>query len=219
MDISHHAPELAYYLQDLATLYGTGPAGGSKPIRRHMREVRTRLRAVLKGGLEISSQQPESRPVCAHLDRALDNGMHGPCAAAVRALSRFRPCLRWGYGYQTMPDKLKDRYAYAEIAGPRGPAMAEDIILGVVLLAPDSLYPSHRHAGITESYICLSGALSQNDTGVYVPGSMIHNPPEHNHRITTGRKEPCLLAYAWTGSREALAGQTLSFSRPPRRKG
>ena len=28
---------------------------------------------------------------------------------------------------------------------------------------------------------------------------MIFNPPEHLHRITVGKHEPALLAYAWMG--------------------
>jgi dimethylpropiothetin dethiomethylase len=73
--------------------------------------------------------------------------------------------------------------------------------LGLVLFAPKTTYPAHAHKDITESYICLSGATSENDAGVYVPGSMIINVPEHKHAITTSDREPALLAYAWTGAR------------------
>ena len=59
----------------------------------------------------------------------------------------------------------------------------------------------------------LSGTVSQNDEGVYAPGSMIYNPAGRRHRITTGRRDPVLLAYAWIGPREALSGQKMRFSR------
>jgi len=55
--------------------------------------------------------------------------------------------------------------------------------------------------------------MSENDEGVYAPGSMIFNPPGRSHRITVDAREPCLLAYAWIGPPEALARQKMVFSR------
>jgi dimethylpropiothetin dethiomethylase len=49
--------------------------------------------------------------------------------------------------------------------------------------------------------------------GVYVPGAMIINVPEHKHAITTSDTEPALLAYAWTGSSADLADQKMEFKR------
>jgi len=89
--------------------------------------------------------------------------------------------LSWQYGYEKVPKGLTNSYAYAELAGAQGPVVSHDIILGVVLFAPGCTYPAHAHKGITESYVCLSGAVSENHQGVYVPGSMIFNPPEHLH--------------------------------------
>ncbi len=82
-----------------------------------------------------------------------------------------------------------------------------------MLFAPGTTYPTHSHHGITESYVCLSGAISENHVGVYAPGSLILNPPEHPHRITTSDREPSLLAYAWVGSSDDLIYQKMSFSR------
>ena len=73
--------------------------------------------------------------------------------------------------------------------------------------------PPHAHDGITESYICLSGAVSENHQGVYAPGSLIFNPPGAMHRITVSDREPSLLAYAWIGPEEKLANQKMVFSR------
>jgi len=55
--------------------------------------------------------------------------------------------------------------------------------------------------------------VSQNDAGVYAPGSLIFNPPGHMHRITTADREPCLLAYCWVGTAEDLRHQEMAFSR------
>ncbi|CAN0601484.1 unnamed protein product, partial [Ectocarpus sp. 12 AP-2014] len=73
--------------------------------------------------------------------------------------------------------------------------------------------PSHAHDGITESYVCLSGAVSENHQGVYAPGSMIFNPPGQQHRITVSNREPALMAYAWVGPKDKLADQKMVFSR------
>jgi len=206
-------PDVGYFLRDILALYRNGPAGGSKPIRSHMNTVRKALAAALRTDLTMDLKKPQERPVCAHLPRAVDNGARGPLAGTVRMFARIAPLLVWGYGYERLPARMETTYAYAEILGPHGPVVCPNLVVGVVLLAPGSLYPAHSHQGITESYVCLSGDLSQNDTGVYVPGSMIFNPPEHSHRITTGRREPCLLGYAWSGPAEALAGQQMTFSR------
>ncbi|MGI9508671.1 MAG: dimethylsulfonioproprionate lyase family protein, partial [Geminicoccaceae bacterium] len=106
------------------------------------------------------------------------------------------------------------KYAYAELCGPSGPVVSEDVILGLVLFAPACTYPAHAHDGITESYICLSGAVSENHQGVYAPGSLIFNPPNQHHRITVSDREPALMAYAWIGPPEKLLNQKMVFSRP-----
>ena len=100
--------------------------------------------------------------------------------------------------------------------GPAGPAVSERLILGLVLFAPRCTYPAHAHDGVTESYICLSGVVSESDAGVYAPGSLLFTPPNKLHRITTGDFEPTLLAYAWAGAPEKLSNQKMKFSRRPR---
>jgi dimethylpropiothetin dethiomethylase len=112
-----------------------------------------------------------------------------------------------------MPLGLSNKYAFSEFMGPKGPILSEELILGLVLFAPGTTYPTHSHKGISESYFCLSGAISENDVGVYAPGSLILNPPEHPHRITTSGLEPSLLAYAWVGSPEKLIAPKMAFSR------
>jgi dimethylpropiothetin dethiomethylase len=205
-----NSPDLGYYLRDLARHYRLASAGGSRPIRGHMKIARETLNKALRGVPEIREAAPERRPVCRHFARAVDNGVPGPGENMLRALARFEALLCWSYGYDRLPARLKEAFAFAEILGPRGPAVSDEPVAGVVLLAPDTVYPRHSHHDVTESYVVLSGALSQNDAGVYVPGSLIYNPPNHGHRLTTGG-EPCLLSYIWTGPPEALADQKMRF--------
>jgi dimethylpropiothetin dethiomethylase len=209
----HDVPDWRYLLQEYDELYRYLPAGGSDRIRSHQRKAREAIARLLKSNAEVRFQPRDVKPVTAHLRRALDEGRRGTLAAAVRALDAVADDLSWQYGYEKVPKGLSQSYAYAELAGPQGPVMSTDIILGIVLFAPGCTYPAHSHKGITESYVCLSGAVSENHAGVYVPGSMIFNPPEHLHRITVGDREPALLAYAWLGDRTDLSDQKMVFSR------
>lgn len=207
-------PNWRYLLQEYEELYRYLPAGGSDRIASHQRKVRDVISKLLRQNAEVRVQPKAQKPVTAHLRRALDEGRQGTLAPVVRALDALSEHLSWQYGYEKVPKGLQNTFAYAELAGNNGPVIASDIILGVVLFAPNCTYPAHAHRGITESYVCLSGAVSENHQGVYVPGSMIFNPPEHLHRITVSAREPALLAYAWMGEREDLHNQKMVFSRP-----
>lgn len=206
----------AFVLRDIYECYRTGSAGGSPRIRTHQRHVRERLSRTLKTNPPFRFSEPVSLPVCRFLARALSRGEQPPVAQLVRSIATVVPLLSWRHGYDRMPRALADKYAYAEIMGPGGPVVSDELIVGLVLFAPRTVYPTHRHTGITESYVCLSGAVSQNDAGVYAPGSMIFNPPAHMHRITTADREPSLLAYCWVGPPEELRHQEMAFSRAAR---
>ncbi|MEL7099024.1 MAG: dimethylsulfonioproprionate lyase family protein [Pseudomonadota bacterium] len=206
-------PDWTYLLRDCYEIYRRVPAGGSVAIRAHQRMVRERINRVIGANAELLPQPAQDKPVTAHLRRALDNGMMERHAPLIRALETIRAGLSWQYGYEKVPRGLEKKYAYAELAGPNGPVVTDQLILGLVLFAPACTYPAHAHDGITESYICLSGAVSENDTGVYAPGSLIFNPPQHRHRITVADNSPALLLYAWTGPSDKLRDQKMVFSR------
>ncbi len=207
-------PDWRYLLKEYYELYRHLSAGGSDRIRAHQRGVREAISRVQKSNPPVQVQPAHSLPVIAHLKRALDEGRMERLAPVIRSLESVVPDLAWQYGYEKLPKGLARSYGYAQIAGPGGPVVTTELILGVVLFAPGCTYPAHAHSGITESYICLSGAVSENHQGVYAPGSMIFNPPHHLHRITVSKDEPALLAYAWTGAKQDLQGQKMNFSKP-----
>ena len=206
-------PDWRYLLRELYNLYRFSSAGGSSHIRSHQKEVRHRLSRLLNHAPPMYQTQVSEKPVCAHLSRALDLGLSYSTAPLAQAIERIRDQLYWEFGYSKVPPGLSNKYAFSEFLGPKGPIVSEELILGLVLFAPGTTYPSHSHQGISESYFCLSGAISENDVGVYAPGSMILNPPGHAHRITTSDREPSLLAYAWVGPIEKLVSQKMVFSR------
>ncbi|MEO0386308.1 MAG: dimethylsulfonioproprionate lyase family protein [Pseudomonadota bacterium] len=216
MPLVNTDPDWYYLLVEIYELYRFLPAGGSDRIASHQRTVREAVGKVIRADPPIKTQEAVDKPVTRHLKRALDEGRLHRTAPVIHALEAVIPTLSWQYGYEKVPKGLENRYAFAELAGPRGPVETDRVILGLVLFAPGCTYPAHAHDGITESYICLSGAVSENHQGVYVPGSLIFNPPAHLHRITVSTRTPALLIYAWIGQSAALAEQKMVFSRPRR---
>ena len=209
-------PDWMYILRDCYDVYRRMPAGGSAKIRSHQRAVRERISRVIKSNPQMAMPEPQTKPVVAHLQRALNNGRGEKHAAFIHSIEAVCDRLVWQYGYEKVPRGLEKKYAYAEMAGPNGPVLTDEVILGLVLFAPGCTYPAHAHEGISESYFCLSGAVSENDQGVYAPGSLIFNPPEQLHRITVADTNPALLFYAWEGHREKLADQKMVFRRKPK---
>lgn len=201
-----------YVLREFWLLYRFGSAGGNSTIRSHLKEVRNRLNAELEKNPTVAFDQPNNLPVCAWFNRAIDQGLNERTAPLARALMRVQGELTWRYGYERMRPGLARKYAYAELLGPNGPVISENLILGAVLFAPKCTYPEHSHDGISESYICISGSVSDSNYSVFSPGSLLFNPPKRAHRMTTGDFEPTLLAYAWTGEPEKLANQKMDFS-------
>jgi dimethylpropiothetin dethiomethylase len=206
-------PDWQYLLMEFHRLYRYGSSGGSGRIRRHMASVRDRLGRAFAADPGLAFRPPDDKPVTAHLPRALDTAIGTPMELPARTVSRLAGTLTWEWGYRDMPEGLDRRFAFAELLGPHGPVLCDDLILGLVLFAPGVTYPPHSHEGIEESYVVLSGAISENDAGVFVPGSMILNGAGQEHAITTQRREPALLAYAWIGPTDRLAEPGMTFSR------
>jgi len=209
-------PDWRYLLREFYEFYRFLSSGGSERIRAHQRAVREAISRVMKENAPMRFRTPETKPVVAHFKRALDEGRLERHAPVIRAIESISESLDWQYGYEKVPRGLERKYAFAEFTGPSGPILTDHVILGLVLFAPGCTYPAHAHDGITESYICLSGAVSENHQGVFGPGSLIFNPPGTMHRITVAKDEPSLLAYAWIGSQDKLANQKMVFSRPRR---
>lgn len=210
-------PDWRYLLDEFDTLYRHGSAGGSARIRGHRRKVREAFAKIVDADPPVRAHEPTQLPVTAHLGRALDLAGRGPLAALAAAIERVRTKLSWEHGYAKLSRTLARQYAYCELLGSNGPVEGHGLILGLVLFAPDTIYPQHSHRDIEESYISLAGAWSENDVAVYAPGSLILNRSGEEHRITVGAADPCLLAYAWIGPPERLVEPDMKFSRPARK--
>ena len=207
-----NCPNWVYLLREFDSLYRYGSAGGSPLIRGHRKRVRDRLSAAMIRNTDIIARECADKPVTAHLARALDLGERAAMQGMARALREVKNDLTWEYGYERISKALGQKYAYCEILGPQGPVQCSNLILGFVLFAPGTTYPQHSHNEIEESYISISGAWSENNAAVFAPGSLILNRSGDEHRITTGDRDPCLLAYAWVGPEERLAEPNMKLS-------
>lgn len=214
-------PNWLYLLREFDYLYRYGSAGGSTSIRSHRKRVRDKLSATMALNPPVLSRPAAVKPVTAHLARALDLGERAAMQGMARALREVRDELTWEYGYERISKSLGQKYAYCEVLGPQGPVHCQNLILGFVLFAPNTTYPQHSHTDIEESYISIAGAWSENNAAVFAPGSLILNRSGDEHRITTGDRDPCLLAYAWVGPEARLAqpDMKLSPTRKPKAKG
>lgn len=212
-------PNWVYLLREFDALYRYGSAGGSPSIRSHRKRVRDKLSAAMAQNPQMLSRDRADKPVTAHFPRALDLGERAAMQGMARALREVKDELTWEYGYDRIPKSLSRKYAYCEILGPNGPVQCATLILGFVLFAPDTTYPQHSHQEIEESYISISGAWSENNAAVFAPGSLILNRSGDEHRITTGDRDPCLLAYAWSGPEERLRKPDMKLSPTRKPKG
>lgn len=204
-------PLWRYLLQDYLHLYRSGSAGGSARIREHMEVASATLTEIVDEDPNVFAGEGSLLPVCLHLDRALAGASSHSTAKFAQSVGLIRQHLVWQYGYDEMPECLSLNFAFAEVLGPKGPVRSNRLKMGLVLFAPNTTYPTHSHEHISESYINISGHVSENDTGVSAPGSLIFNPPGHQHSITTAEREPCMLAYVWTGAPRTLSSHTLRF--------
>ena len=142
-------------------------------------------------------------PVGEWLDRALAPAITQGDARtreACAALARIAPSLCWRQNATYRDAELLARYGYCELIGPAGHRRDARLALGVLLLAPRTCYPPHRHPA-NEIYIALAGRAEWRiDEGPWVaraPGEAIRHPSMAIHAMRTD-EEPLLAAYVWT---------------------
>ena len=113
--LNDHA-EWRYLLREFELAYRHGQAGGSSKIRAHMKDVRVRLAASVKTNPVVRESSAQRLPVCAHLHRALDNGMEGAMRGLVRTIEVIADRLDWRYGYDRLPKALEKKYGFTALS-------------------------------------------------------------------------------------------------------
>lgn len=142
-----------------------------------------------------------THPSTRHLDAAFDAGN----ASTADLLAAIRPVafdLPWRYSYAERDDTpgLEDNMAFAEIIGPEAPFKNRSVCIGLTLIGPETLYPSHAHPA-TELYYVAAGTAAWTVNGISSrnpPGAFILHPSQIVHAMRTYR-EPLLAVYSWSG--------------------
>lgn len=116
-------------------------------------------------------------------------------------LLRIGSRLPWMQGSMKMPASFQGRFAYVELAGPRGMIANDNIGFGLYLQQRNIVYPSHWHTA-EEDYLVVSGtAMWQVDDGefrAHPPGSHIVHASNQPHATTT-LDDPLLAMWFWQG--------------------
>ena len=185
---------------------------GNMKIREHCDLAVATLDTLLSDAIQVVPDTEKQVPATRFLDPCLRLAAKGPYSGLAGDVSELTRYLQWQWGYASMPPHLEEAFAYTEIVGPNAPIPSHDLAIGLVLFGPGCVYPPHDHPDITESYLVLSGYVSQNDFGVFGPGSLIFNPPGREHTITVDTMAPALLAYAWTAAPGILASNEMILS-------
>jgi dimethlysulfoniopropionate lyase len=159
------------------------------------------LRTVGAGEVEAPSL-----PVLAQLPAAFA-AAHEGAPDLAEPLEAMLPALRWtqnpNYRREPPSPDFLSRYGYAQFAGPGGipTLLANDrLALGLLMLAPETVYPAHAHPA-EELYLPLVPARWQRGDEGWRDrraGDLVHHPADMVHATEAG-KLPLLALYLWLG--------------------
>jgi len=151
-----------------------------------------KIRAILPNPLRVVS--------CMH---AVVQATNAEAASIVNGFGASAQYLQWGQTYvaEDFGAAFREKYGWAEMIGQRGPIASDHIACGFLLLAPDTEYPSHRHAA-EEVYLPLTGPTfwKMGDDGWEnrLIGLPIYHRPWLTHAMRT-ESVPLLALYLWRG--------------------
>lgn len=157
-----------------------------------------------------TSRPPNLHPGLDHQPPVLrflaDFAADAQCASSPLAalLCRHAPTLEWRqtYSREEIGVEFLRNYAWTEFIGLKAPLRSERVACGVLLLGPDTHYPTHRHEA-AEIYVPVSGKArwrqGDGDWREQPPGTVIHHANNEPHAMQTG-PHPLLAVYVWHSS-------------------
>ncbi|MBN1008233.1 dimethylsulfonioproprionate lyase family protein [Amphritea pacifica] len=113
--------------------------------------------------------------------QSLPGGLH----PLVESFFNITDCLAWHRRPAPAMADFSSGHANAEMIGPRGLEVRDDLIVGVTLMRPGLIYPDHHHPP-EELYIVLSeGLWRQHDNRWWSPGpgGYVYNPADIVHSM------------------------------------
>jgi quercetin dioxygenase-like cupin family protein len=136
---------------------------------------------------EVGHGMPARHPACDWLTPALRLAEAGPRSALGSAFAAVEPGLAWA-PRKGAEGAFRDAHANAVILGPGGLEERSDLWIGVTVMAPGTIYPTHAHPP-EEVYLPLTrgewwnAEMDWTDPG---PGGFIYNPPGITHTMRAG---------------------------------
>ena len=193
-------------------------AAGTAPFAKMLGEAADALDAA--GPLSSRPADAPTLSVLDHLDAALTAASAGPLAAVAAG---FAPLAR-AHPWQQNPNYVAapptpgflDRYGYCELLGPGRPWPHASLRVGLMLLAPGTLYPSHSHPASEVYHVVAGRSAWWRERGGWQmrdAGEAIHHAPNVPH-ATRAQAEPMLALYCWTGDIAAAARLTSTEIAP-----
>ncbi len=164
----------------------TGPAEDIADIRQ----------AIGRLGEPIACQpDPASRAALTWLPAAGVDRFGELCRLVIEA----GESMSWHYSYGEN-ESLVTRIAFADLVGPAGPYVCDELRLGLTLVAPRTLYPMHAHPARELYYVVAGRALwTAGTTSEYrVPGEYVLHPSGVAHAMQT-EVQALLAIYSWRG--------------------
>ena len=194
-------------LRELETIFLSRQDAGSAESR-HIEQLLKNME-YLRDDISVQERPPQSLdvnrrfPVRTFVDKTTDY------AALISDLDQVSEMLRWEQGYENIPEDLKDSFAYCHLMGVNSHIYSEKMVIGLMLLAPRTDYPAHKHEDIQSLYLCLTGKPTINGS-LLGSGDTYFVETSSPHEIRTG-DAPTLLLYSWLGNKRALVENRMKF--------
>lgn len=144
-------------------------------------------------------------PVGRFTGAAIAAARKGPLKGVAEAFAAVEPVSDWvqnpNYGDGAAGESFLDNYGYAEFVGPNRVYESRALLVGFLMLGPNTHYPDHGHTA-EEIYHVMSGWAQWwregEDWREEPPGAAIHHKPHQRHAMRAGA-EPLLALYCWRG--------------------
>ena len=165
--------------QQKASLPGMSLHRKSEAIHKHKFKLET---LILMGGL---------------VDQIIESHASVPseCSPLLHAFAAISDKLPWYTRHASDLPDFENGHINAEIIGPNGLEVRDDVLVGVTLMRPNLTYPDHYHPP-EEVYIVLSeGLWRQNDAPWWSPGigGYVYNPPNILHAMQSVETPLCAI--------------------------
>jgi len=150
------------------------------------------------GGVDIrkpisKNQNPLAKTLESHVQESAS--INANCLALLSSLHALSDYLPWYKRPNANAKEFEQGHANAEILGPKGLDVRDDILVGVTLMNPDLTYPDHHHPP-EEVYVVLSeGLWRQENDPWWSPGvgGYVYNPPDILHAMKSQETPLCAI--------------------------